>query len=110
MTALEQVYIYKLLSLVLTCTQHVLACYIDLLRPFQSAEAYPAVSVNISISCACVCVLLSESDQLHEDVRSGKDTGPRDDNAPSNGPLQHKQHLVRVQLVTFHYSPHNEGA
>ena len=26
-----------------------------------------------------------ESDQLHEDVRSGKDTGSVDDNAPSNG-------------------------
>jgi RNA-binding protein 5/10 len=33
------------------------------------------------MTCDCT---RTESDQLHEDVRSGKDTGPRDDNAPSN--------------------------
>ncbi|CAI8016755.1 RNA-binding protein 5-A [Geodia barretti] len=33
------------------------------------------------MTCDCT---RTESDQFHEDVRSGKDTGPRDDNAPSN--------------------------
>ncbi|CAI8016756.1 RNA-binding protein 10 [Geodia barretti] len=43
------------------------------------------------MTCDCT---RTESDQFHEDVRSGKDTGPRDDNAPSNGPWQLQHHPV----------------
>ena len=47
------------------------------------------------VCCVCVCL---ESDQLHEDIRSGKDTGPRDDNAPSNGQQQSNYNRLHVQL------------
>ena len=48
-------------------------------------------------------LLMLESDQLHEDVRSGKDTGPRDDNAPSNGLLLLAQTTACVTACHFSF-------
>ena len=44
----------------------------------------PCMQCLVEIITCSVCVC-AESDQLHEDVRSGKDSGRVEDNAPSNG-------------------------
>ena len=67
-------------------------------------------AVYIRCLVLCVCVYL-ESDQLHEDIRSGKDTGPRDDNAPSNGEQQSNYCTTHYMIMKlpFLFSPYNEG-
>ena len=61
--------------------------------------SYQQYIYNCVVSvCVCVVCVCLESDQLHEDIRSGKDTGPRDDNAPSNGKQQSNYNRLHVQL------------